>query len=98
MQKPTLSAITQHQRDRSVHMSHCDQGEWKDTCKYGESDCPKIQVATKNYKYVVEASVDGQQRTWKCTDWYQLYKTLYSLSENFEQKSIKDIEINANSF
>lgn len=24
----------------AVHMSHCYQGEYEDTCKYGDQDCP----------------------------------------------------------
>lgn len=26
--------------DIEVHLSHCFQGEYSDSCKYGEDDCP----------------------------------------------------------
>lgn len=27
--------------DEAVHLTHCNQGEWRDSCKYGDSqDCP----------------------------------------------------------
>lgn len=33
----------------AVHMSHCYQGEYSDSCKYGEADCPaKTKEETKS--------------------------------------------------
>lgn len=27
---------------KNPHITHCNQGEYKDMCKYGEDDCPML--------------------------------------------------------
>lgn len=31
--------------DKRVHLAHCYQGEYKDSCKYGDPDCPASDFA-----------------------------------------------------
>lgn len=33
---------TQEERELAVHKSHCNQGEYEGSCKYGEVDCPVV--------------------------------------------------------
>jgi hypothetical protein len=30
-----------------IHLSHCNQGEYEGSCKYGDADCPALKKATK---------------------------------------------------
>jgi hypothetical protein len=34
------------ERDSRIHLSHCNQGDYEDSCKYGEEDCPAIFYTT----------------------------------------------------
>ncbi len=31
-----------------VHMSHCNQGEYKGSCKYGDDNCPALKDEALN--------------------------------------------------
>ena len=39
-------------KEKGVHLSHCYQGEYKTTCKYGEPDCPaKLEKSEKKKRF-----------------------------------------------
>jgi hypothetical protein len=61
------------QDDSGVHLRHCYQGEYKDSCKYGEDDCPAkpseehkqetLEEAAKLYIGVpIDRIIDGEER------------------------------------
>ena len=37
-------------REKRVHYSHCFQGEYEDTCKYGETNCPAKPKKPSRYE------------------------------------------------
>jgi len=38
--------ISPRKDDKGVHLSHCYQGEYKTTCKYGDLNCPAKRYVT----------------------------------------------------
>jgi hypothetical protein len=40
----------------AIHMAHCYQGEYEDTCKYGDDDCP---AAPKSKTTTEQAALDA---------------------------------------
>ena len=40
------------QADRAVHMSHCNMGDYEDSCKYGDEDCPAMHPAPELVEFL----------------------------------------------
>ena len=56
-----------------VHRSHCYQGEYEDSCKYGEVDCPAKPVAPEfNKAFLIGVpSYTCPTCGWKCKSQYE---------------------------
>lgn len=62
--------------DIGAHLSHCYQGEWEDSCKYGDEDCPAKPEMDKHTFTVSITSVETVKRA-------DLLKTLKSHLDDF---------------
>lgn len=53
-----------------VHRHHCYQGEYEDSCKYGEVDCP-VKLANTKVSWIGFNSYTCPTCGWKCKSQYE---------------------------
>jgi hypothetical protein len=51
------------QDDSGVHLRHCYQGEYKDSCKYGEDDCPTKPLEDPKQVTLEEAAKEYDRKS-----------------------------------
>ncbi len=69
-----------------VHMSHCNQGEYEGSCKYGDTDCPaltdeKLNAAKKQPERYVKLSEVGDVISGYCSNQSEMQSMLGHLNQ-----------------
>jgi hypothetical protein len=44
--------MAKKKNDKAVHLAHCNQGEYKGSCKYGDKDCPALKLNAVQLSYL----------------------------------------------
>jgi hypothetical protein len=51
------------ERNTKIHLNHCNQGDYEDSCKYGDEDCPAIfHTTTRYYQTTDDVGTDVKLR------------------------------------
>lgn len=78
--------------DYEVHMSHCNQGEFEGSCKYGDHDnCPALKIKNKKVKKIDYVLIDMKAKLYNKNEGdclkqiYEWVKTGYMNKNQFEK-------------
>jgi len=63
--------------DTGVHLTHCYQGEYAHSCKYGETNCPAKSQEKKLLTYEVQGRITNERNTFSlhegyCSGWHRI--------------------------
>lgn len=51
----SLVALSHNDKERATHNSHCGQGEYEDSCKYGDpTACPKLNNTNRSQERIYD--------------------------------------------